>query len=213
MAAQQEELIADEDLDDLYALLDNGFLAEDVDFEKDLAALVIAESHEANFVVMSVPKFVKLSGDLRDTKIQNSTPVVVVVFEFAAKQLLKRNYIQMYCFGLSMSVQKAVSMISVYLKRVQIFFRKKPCVFTFEDSLQLLQILKYIVEDFSGDAKKFYSDFYGLLLDNLLPSKFEDETVTNILMTEAASHILIHLSGGSDLLLHKSQSMFLQTDI
>ena len=48
MAARQEEFIAGKDLDDLYALLDNGFLDEDVDFEKDLAALVIAESHEAN---------------------------------------------------------------------------------------------------------------------------------------------------------------------
>ena len=40
------------------------------------------------FVVMSVPKFVKLSGDLRDTKIQNTAPVeVVVVFQLAGKQL------------------------------------------------------------------------------------------------------------------------------
>ena len=55
MAAQQEEFTAGNDLDDLYALLDNGFLDEDVDFEKDLAALVIAESHEAN-VVMRVTR-------------------------------------------------------------------------------------------------------------------------------------------------------------
>ena len=127
MAARQEKL-AGKDLDDLYDLLDNGFLDEDVDFEKDLAALVIAVPQES-----------------RD------------------------------------------------------FFSKKNFVFTSEDSLQLLQKLKYIVEDFSGDAEKFYSGFYGLLLDNLLPSKFEDETVTNILMTEAANHILIHLSGGSDI--------------
>ena len=72
-------------------------------------------------------------------------------------------------------------------------------MFTSEDSLQLLQKLKYIVEDFSGDAEKFYSCFYGLLLDNLLPSKFEDETVTNILMTGAANRILVHLSDGSDI--------------
>ena len=57
-------------------------------------------------------------------------------------------------------------------------------MFTSEDSLQLLQKLKYIVEDFSGDAEKCYSVFYGVLLDN-------------VLMTEAANHILIHLSGGS----------------
>ena len=51
------------------------------------------------------------------------------------------------------------------------------------------------MEDFIGDAEKVYAGFYGLLWDNLLPSKFEDETVTNMLM--AAS--LIHLSGGSDI--------------
>ena len=51
MAARQEEFIAGKDLDDLYALLDNGFLDEDVDFKKDLPALVMAEI----FVVMSVP--------------------------------------------------------------------------------------------------------------------------------------------------------------
>ena len=124
MAARQEEFIAGKDLDDLYDLLDNGFLDEDVDFEKDLAAL---------------------PQESRD------------------------------------------------------FFSKKNFVFTSEDSLQLLQKLKYIVEDFSGDAEKFYSGFCGLLLDNLLPSKFEDETVTNILMIEAVNHILIHLSGGSDI--------------
>ena len=63
-------------------------------------------------------------------------------------------------------------------------------MFTSEDSLQLLQKLKCIVEDFSGAAEKFYSGFCGLLLVNLLPSKFEDET---------ANQILIHLSGGSDI--------------
>ena len=69
MAARQEKL-AGKDLDDLYDLLDNGFLDEDVDFEKDLAALVIAGITRSKFLfVMSVPKFVKLSGDLRDTKI------------------------------------------------------------------------------------------------------------------------------------------------
>ena len=49
LATRQEEFVAGEDLDDLYALLDNGFLDEDVNFEKDLAALVIVESPEAKF--------------------------------------------------------------------------------------------------------------------------------------------------------------------
>ena len=120
MATRQEEFIAGEDLDDLYALLDNDFLDGDVDFKKDLAALVIEES----------PEFVKLSGNLRDTRIQNTAPVeMVVVFQVAAKKLFKRNYIQMCCLELSLSVQKSVSMTCVYLKRVEIFSRKKnPCL-------------------------------------------------------------------------------------
>ena len=75
------------------------------------------------------------------------------------------------------------------------------------------------MEDYSGDAEKFYSGVYGLLLDNLLPSKSEDETVTNILMTEAANHILIHFSDGSDIVSLQppasstNQSMFSQTEI
>ena len=74
---------------------------------------------------MSVPKFVIFSGDLRDTKIQNTAPVeVAVVVQLAAKKLLKRNYIQMCCLELSMSVQKSVSM-TVNLKRVDIIFRKE----------------------------------------------------------------------------------------
>ena len=76
-------------------------------------------------------------------------------------------------------------------------------VFTSEDSLQLLQKLKYIVEDFSGDAEKYYFGFYGLLLDNLLPSKFEDETVTNILMTANCWHrlhyIIIFCNGNQEM--------------
>ena len=130
MATLQEEFIAGEDLDDLYALLDNGFLDEDVNFEKDLAAIVIEESPEKILVAMSVPKFGKLSGDLRDTKIQNTAPVeVAVVLQLAAKKLFKRNYIQMCCLELSMSVQKSVSMTCVYLKREDIFFENKLCVY------------------------------------------------------------------------------------
>ena len=46
-----------------------------------------------------------------------------------------------------------------------------------------------------GDAEKFYSGFYSLLLDNVLPSKFDETPDTNALMAEVATHLLIHLSG------------------
>ena len=68
MAARQEEFIAGKDLDDLYALLNNAFLDEDVDFEKDLAALVIAESHEANFCCDECSKVCKTQRGLTRPK-------------------------------------------------------------------------------------------------------------------------------------------------
>ena len=200
MAARQEEFIAGKDLDDLYALLDNGFLDEDVDFEKDLAALVIAESHEANFCCDECSKVCKTQRGLtrhKNTKHSSSrsssgVPVsseTIIEKKLQADVLLRIvNECAESCFNDLCLPQESRDI-----------FSKKNFVFTSEDSLQLLQKLKYIVEDFSGDGEKFYSGFYGLLLDNLLPLKFEDETVTNILMTEAANHILIHLSGGSDI--------------
>ena len=126
MAARQEEFFAGKDLDDLYALLDNGFLNEDVDFEKDLAALVIAESHEANFCCDECSKVCKTQRGLtrhKNTKHSSSRSSSGV--PVSSETIIEKNYMQMYCFGLSMSVQKAVSMTCVYLKRVEIFFRKK----------------------------------------------------------------------------------------
>ena len=171
-----------------------------MDFEKDLAALVIAESHEANFCCGECSKVCKTQRGLtrhKNTKHSSSrsssgVPVsseTIIEKKLHADVLLRIvNECAESCFHDLCLPQESRD-----------FFSKKYFVFTSEDSLQLLQKLKYIVEDFSGDAEKFYSGFYGLLLDNLLPSKFEDETVTNILMTEAANHILIHLSGGSDI--------------
>ena len=41
--------------------------------------------------------------------------------------------------------------------------------------------LEPVVEEFHGDAQKYYMNFFGLLHENLLPQKLEgDITVTNI---------------------------------
>ena len=54
--------------------------------------------------------------------------------------------------------------------------------------------LRPLLDEFNGNAERFYAQFYGLLAENILPLKFDDITSTNILMTEVANHILIHLS-------------------
>ena len=71
-----------------------------------------------------------------------------------------------------------------------------------DDALELGKYLEPVVEDFHGDAEKYYMNFYSVNHENLLPQKFEgDITVTNILLPEIANHLLIHYAksgGGTD---------------
>ena len=74
--------------------------------------------------------------------------------------------------------------------------------FTDDDALELQKYLEPILEEFHGDAEKYYMNFCGLLHEHLLPQKIEgDITVTNILLPEIANHLLIHYAksgGGTD---------------
>ena len=67
--------------------------------------------------------------------------------------------------------------------------------FSENDAYELWYKLKPIVSDFDGDAERFYSQFYGLLVDNLLPQIFDCTTDANVILTEVGNHILLHLSG------------------
>ena len=71
--------------------------------------------------------------------------------------------------------------------------------FVHEDAESLWYIFRPIIDSFHGDTEKFYSAFYALFLDNILPRKFEDKILTNTLLAEVANEVLIHLSGCKDL--------------
>ena len=43
--------------------------------------------------------------------------------------------------------------------------------------------------------RNFIQSFYGLFIENLLPSKFTEAFLTNTLLAQVANHVLIHLSG------------------
>ena len=66
--------------------------------------------------------------------------------------------------------------------------------FTTDESYDLWCKITGIIDSFNGDAEKFYSSFYSLFMDNLLPEKLE-RTDTYTLLAEVANHVLIHLSG------------------
>ena len=67
--------------------------------------------------------------------------------------------------------------------------------FTSDDVAELWAVLKSVVKKFYGDAENYYSNFYSLLQENLLPKMFGGGiTLTNILLPEVDNHILMHLS-------------------
>ena len=43
--------------------------------------------------------------------------------------------------------------------------------FTPDDAVELWAVLKPVVEKFYGNAKNYYSNFYGLLQENVLPKR------------------------------------------
>ena len=67
--------------------------------------------------------------------------------------------------------------------------------FLHDDAEALWYKLRGLIDSFDGVAEMFYSYFYALFLNNLLPSKFDDKTLRNTLMSELAGEILVHLSG------------------
>ena len=55
-----------------------------------------------------------------------------------------------------------------------------------------MAVLKLLVEKFHGNAENYYSNFCGLLQENLQPNEFGgDITLTNVLLSEVSNHILM----------------------
>ena len=51
-----------------------------------------------------------------------------------------------------------------------------------DDGIELWEVVKPVVEKFHGNAENYYSNFYGILQEHLLPKKFGgDIALTNIL--------------------------------
>ena len=68
-------------------------------------------------------------------------------------------------------------------------------VFSPDDAEQLWNNFHAVIYEFNGDAENLFSSYYGLLCDNFLSGKFDDITLSNILLTEVANDMLIHRSG------------------
>ena len=81
--------------------------------------------------------------------------------------------------------------------KVRSVFCSSQFSFSNEDAEKLWYQLRDIIDCYNGDAEKFYSKFYTLFLDNILPGKFVDKNLTNTLLAEVANGLLAHLSGSN----------------
>ena len=76
-------------------------------------------------------------------------------------------------------------------------FTKEKFSLSNEEGNVLWNKMRTVIDNFKGDAEKFYSSFMALLIENLLPTKFEEMYITNTLLMEVANVVLNHLSGNN----------------
>ena len=66
--------------------------------------------------------------------------------------------------------------------------------FASDEAVELWAVLKPVVEKFHGNVENYFSNFHGLLQENLLLKKFGgDITLINILLPEVGNHTVMHL--------------------
>ena len=200
MAAASGDFLAGEELDDLFFLLDGGFLDEDIQVNSDLDSLFLDESSSELLLCEIFSKSYKTQRGLtrhktakhqqqQTTQQQPSIKKASVTEEDALKKL--------HSLHLKVMLEKSAVKCSEDLcMPEEIRSKFKNFTITTDESYQLWLKFKSIIIEYKGDAEKFYSKFYGLLSDNLLPTKFTDDIAcSNFLLMEVANLMLAHLSG------------------
>ena len=203
MAQADGDFLAGEELDDLFLLLDGGFLEDDTNFnvEMDVAVSEVSAvcTSKESFKCEQCEKVCKSKRGLaRHIKLKH----VVIVDTSGASDVSKLSEID------ERSLKKfPLAKLNFIIKNCADNVSKDLClplttrsifqnfVMSPEELHVLWEKLRPLIDAYSGDAEKFYAEFFGLLSENMLPTKFDDIiTTTNILMTEVANHILRYLS-------------------
>ena len=178
------------ELEELLNIVDGDLLDADTDFERELDILVEEVTHVEEFPCDKCSKVCKSQRGL--TRHKNSQHAVDKIDKIDQASAL-------------LSPEKFHSMVIKCIKKcyeddclpddTRKLFSTSSLSFSTSDSLELWKKISVVINAFEGDAEKFYSEFYGLLTANLIESKFNDMTISNILLTEVANLMLCHLNG------------------
>ena len=183
MATADSDYLVGNDLEDLYELLEGRFLEDDIDFGRKLEYVMdegeIEEKGMFKYEICD-KKGVSSRGlkSHQGVKHKNAKKLADKVSKLTASEFS--------------SLVKKCSSIDQQDLCLPEDIRSNIGFFDFidDDVLELGKYLEPVVEDFHGDAEKYYMNFYGVNHENLLPQKFEgDITVTNILLPEIANHL------------------------
>ena len=206
MAASSDFFTGD-DLDDLFSLIDGGFLDGDVPFNQEIDGIVaeVASNEEstASFQCDQCEKVCKSQRGLtRHTNVKHGahpsttsadiSPVTLTPLEIPMKRLhpIKLMCIVKHC-------AENLSNDLCFPLSVRSKFNTSQFSFSNEEAVNLWYQLRTVIDCYNGDAEKFYTKFYSLFLENVLPTKFDNKSLTNTLLAEVANEILEHLSGNS----------------
>ena len=197
MAALEADFLVGEELEELFVLLDGVFLDEDVDFNAEIDSMVkeVADSEEntSGFKCDLCRKVCKSERGLarhQKCKHEKKSELKVSKQTDEHEEMLWK---KLHPMKFNSMVNNCAIIVSNDACLVDENIGKK--FLSSNESLELWNKIKHIIKEFNGDAEKFYASFYGILVANVLPVKFEDSTLTNILMAEVGNHILLHLSG------------------
>ena len=217
MASEANESFTfDEELDDILYMIEEGFLDEDENFIKEIEGIVMEatedEKYPAGFECHVCGKTCKSRRGLtrhtnskhRDAGFTSSSSTLSNVSQNPSSFFSAED--QATCEKLHPLQLKAIVVRSAdkicsdecFPSSLRDKFTKGLFNFTNDDAVDLWRKLKSVIDNFKGDAEKFYSGFFSLLVVNILPSKFEESFLTNTLMAEVGNLLLSQLSGGKN---------------
>ena len=197
MAGRQDDFLTGADLDELHSLLDGGFLDENFDLQEELEPVVPEKTSEGQFLCERCSKTNK-SQRGRGRHSNNKHQQTEAEDNFGLSREEAEALKKLHQLQLQNIIKKSAEKCSndqCLPEVIRQNFCSDNFLFSLDDAVQLWNNFHAVIYEFNGDAEDFFSSYYGLLCANLLFDKFDDITLSNILLTEVANDMLIHLSG------------------
>ena len=186
MAANAKETLPVDELEDILCLIEEGSLEDDDELNEIEDLMMEGASDEANHADFKCSDFEKMCksrrGQTRHSTSQHGdiSSSGLIVSPLTASKIPSSsssssgNFIHQKLHPLQLKsivleCAENVSMDECFPSRLREKFSKGSFIFTNYDAFELWSRLKNVVDDFSGDAEKFFSSFFHCWLSMFCP--------------------------------------------